>query len=186
MSNGPSRADAIQLLYEYTESASLRNHAFAVATAMKAYAEKWGEDSDTWEITGLLHDFDYERFPSFPDHPMQGNRILGERGYPEEIRTAILGHVPSTGVARESRMAKALFASDELCGLIMACAMVRPNKLRDLTSSSVLKKMKDKAFARGVSREDIRQGAEELGVPLNEHVDFIIASLREVSGELGL
>ncbi len=186
MSDRPTRADTIQLLFEYTQSASLRNHAFAVAAAMKSYATRWGEDGDTWEITGLLHDFDYERFPDFPDHPMKGNEILGQHGYPEEIRTAILGHVPATGVARTTRMAKTLFASDELCGLIMACAMVRPNKLHDLTSSSVLKKMKDKAFARTVSRDDIRQGAEEIGVPLDEHITFVIASLREISSSIGL
>jgi predicted hydrolase (HD superfamily) len=153
---------------------------------MKACARKWGGDPEQWEIAGLLHDFDYERYPEFPDHPYKGNGILAQHNYPEEIMTAILGHVPATGVPRTTSMAKALFACDELCGFIVACAMVRPNKLNDLTSSSVLKKLKDKAFARNVSREDIRQGAEELGVPLAEHIDFVIAAVREVTSEVGL
>jgi len=182
----PSRAQAYELLVEYTASAALRGHAVAVAAAMKAYAEKWGENAALWEITGLLHDFDYERFPQFPDHPYKGHEILTQQGYPDEVRTAILGHVPATGVARTSRMAKALFACDELCGFIVACAMVRPNKMNDLTSSSVIKKMKDKAFARGVSREDIRLGAEELEVPLAEHIDFVIGAVRGVAAEIGL
>lgn len=182
----PSRAHALELLFEYTASPALRGHALAVASAMKACAAKAGENDELWEITGLLHDFDYERFPQFPDHPYKGHEILAQHGYPDEVRTAILGHVPATGVPRTSRMAKALFACDELCGFIVACALVRPNKLNDLTSSSVIRKMKDKAFARTVNREDIRLGAEELGVPLAEHIDFVIAAVRGVSAELGL
>ena len=184
--NMPTRDQALGLLFEYTASHALRGHAFAVAAAMKACAGKWDGNPGVWEITGLLHDFDYERFPRFPDHPYKGNEILAHHGYPEEIRSAILGHVPATGVERTTPMAKALFACDELCGFIVACAMVRPNKLTDLTSNSVLKKMKDKAFARNVSREDIRLGAEELGVPLAEHIDFVIAAVRGVSADIGL
>jgi putative nucleotidyltransferase with HDIG domain len=186
MSNKPTRDDAVNLLFEYTSSPGLRGHAFAVAAAMKSYAERWGEDTQLWEVTGLLHDFDYERFQEFPDHPYKGNEILAQLGFPEEVKTAILGHVPATGVSRTSRMAKTLFACDELCGFIVACAMVRPNRLNDLLSGSVIKKMKDKAFARSVNREDIRKGAEELGLPLPDHIDFVIAALRGVSSEIGL
>jgi putative nucleotidyltransferase with HDIG domain len=176
----------LELLCQYTASDNLRKHAFAVETAMRAYARVFGEDEETWGIVGLLHDFDYERYPRFPDHPMKGNQILEQQEYPEEIRRAILGHVPQLNVPRDTRMAKALFACDELCGFILACAMVRPNKLADLEPSSVRKKMKDKAFARGVNRDDIIKGAAELDVDLDQHIRFITESLRSISEDLGL
>jgi putative nucleotidyltransferase with HDIG domain len=181
-----NRQEALDLLYAYTTSDSLRKHALAVEAAMRAYAGAAGEDPVTWGITGLLHDFDYEKYPQFPDHPTKGSEILKENGYPEEVRRAILGHVPQMNVPRDTRMAKTLFACDELCGFIVACAMVRPNKLGDLEASSVRKKMKDKAFAKGVNREDITKGAEELGVDLNEHISFVIGALRPVANNLGL
>lgn len=180
----PTRDDALQLLHEYTRGDGLRKHALAVEAAMIACAERMGGEPAVWGITGLLHDFDYERFPEFPAHPTEGNRILSEHGYPEEIRTAILGHVPEMNVPRESQMARALFACDELSGLVMACALVRPNGLGDLRSSSVRKKMKDKAFARGVSREHIIQGAEEAGIDLNDLIDLVIQALRNRAGDL--
>jgi putative nucleotidyltransferase with HDIG domain len=163
MENGLSRKDALELLFEYTASDSLRKHAFAVEAAMRAYAGKYGDDEEKWGIVGLLHDFDYERYPEFPGHPMTGTKILAEKGYPEDVRKAILGHVPSANSERDTLMAKALFACDELCGFVVACGLVRPNKLSDLEVSSVKKKMKDKAFARGVNRNDIVAGTEELG-----------------------
>ncbi|MDH4070576.1 MAG: HDIG domain-containing protein [Ignavibacteria bacterium] len=180
----PTREDALRLLHEYTKGDGLRKHALAVEAAMIACAEKFGGDPVVWGITGLLHDFDYERFPEFPAHPTEGNRILKEHRYPEEIRTAILGHVPEMNVPRESTMARALFACDELSGLVMACALVRPNGLADLRSSSVRKKMKDKAFARGVSREHIVQGAQEAGIDLNDLIDLVIQALRDRSSDL--
>jgi putative nucleotidyltransferase with HDIG domain len=179
-----NRADALALLQEYTSSESLRKHALAVEAAMRASAQRVGGVVDDWGLAGLLHDFDYERFPSFPDHPTKGSEILKEKGVSEEIRTAILGHVPQMNVPRTTPMAKALFACDELCGFVIACAMVRPGKLSDLEVPSVKKKMKDRAFARGVSREDIVQGAAELGVGLEEQIAFVIAALREKSSEL--
>jgi putative nucleotidyltransferase with HDIG domain len=181
-----TRQESLDLLHEYTKSDSLRKHALAVEAAMRAYADRFGENEETWGITGLLHDFDYEMHPTVPHHPMQGSEILKQRGYPEEIRQAILGHVPAMNVPRETRMAKTLFACDELCGFIIACAMVRPNKIADLEASSVKKKMKDKAFARGVNRDEIRQGVEELGIPLDEHITFLITALKEISDDLGI
>jgi putative nucleotidyltransferase with HDIG domain len=181
-----TRQDSLGLLFEYTKSDSLRKHALAVEAAMRAYAAKFGEDEEQWGTVGLLHDFDYEMHPSVPDHPTKGSEILRERGYPEDIRHAILGHVPAISVPRETRMAKTLFACDELCGFIVACAMVRPNKIADLEASSVKKKMKDKAFARGVNRDEIRQGVDELGVPLDDHISFLINALKKVSGDLGI
>lgn len=178
--------DARTLMHEYTKNDALRKHMYAVEAAMRAYARKFGEEEETWGIVGLLHDFDYEKNPTAPDHPMKGSEILRERGYSEEIRKAILGHASYTGVPRDVRMAKALYACDELCGFIMACALVRPNKIADLEVSSVKKKLKDKAFARNVNREDILQGAEELGVPLEEHIGFVIKAMRNISAELGL
>lgn len=173
-----NRSDALTLLKEYTKSEALLVHMYAVEAAMRAYAGKFGEDVETWGVTGLLHDFDYERYPQAPDHPLKGSEILRERGCSDEVRTAILGHASYTGVARDSRMAKALFACDELCGFIIACSVVRPNKIADLEVSSVKKKLKDKAFARNVSREDITGGAAELGVPLDEHIAFVINAVR--------
>ncbi len=181
-----NRNDALALLREYTTNEALIKHMLAVEAAMMAYARKYGEDEQKWGITGLLHDFDYERFPSAPEHPLKGSEILKEKGYPEDVRNAILGHAPYTGVPRSTPMAKVLYACDELCGFITACALVRPNKLSDLEVSSVKKKMKDKAFARNVSREDITIGTQELGVPLDEHIRFVIDAMKSVREELGL
>jgi putative nucleotidyltransferase with HDIG domain len=188
----PSRDDALALMHEYTASESLRAHMLSVEAAMRAYAVRFGEDPKRWGLTGLLHDFDYERFPnnahsSTEEHPAEGVRILRERGYPEDMLEAILGHATYCGVARETRMAQALFAVDELTGLITASALVRPSKsVLDLDGRSVRKKMKDKGFARGVSREDVVQGASELGVELDEHIQFVIEAMRPVADSLGL
>ena len=181
-----TRSDALILLKEYTKSDALLKHMYAVEGAMRAYARKYNEDEETWGITGLLHDFDYEMFPIAPDHPLKGAEVLKQKGYSEEVRRAILGHATYTGVPRDSSMAKALFACDELCGFIMACAVIRPNKIADLEVSSVKKKLKDKAFARNVSRVDIEKGCEELGVPLDEHIKFVIDAMRSIAPELGL
>jgi putative nucleotidyltransferase with HDIG domain len=180
------RSEAEALVREYTRNDALLKHMYAVEAAMRAYARKFGEDEETWGITGLLHDFDYERFPNAPDHPLKGSEILKERGYPEDVRNAILGHATFTGVPRETRMARTLYACDELCGFITACSLVRPGKISDLEPSSVKKKMKDKAFARNVSREDILQGTEELGIPLDEHIRFVIDAMKGVHEQLGL
>ena len=188
----PSRESALALVHEYTASESLRAHMLSVEAAMRAYAERFGEDPERWGLTGLLHDFDYERYPNdahsaSEEHPAEGVRILREHGYPEDMLQAILGHATYCGVSRETRMAKALFAVDELTGLITASALVRPSKsVLDLDGRSVRKKMKDKGFARGVSREDVLQGASELGVDLDEHIQFVIEALRPVAGSIGL
>ncbi len=181
-----SRQQDLALLQEYTVNDSLRKHALSVEAAMRAYAAKYGEDVEVWGAVGLLHDFDYERYPQFPDHPTKGSDILKEKGYSEEIRRTILSHVPAMNVPRDTNMAKALFACDELCGFIMACALIRPNKIADLEASSVKKKLKDTAFARAVSREDIMKGAEELGVNFDEHLAFVIGAMKGVSADLGL
>ena len=181
-----TREAAWELLTEHTKSESLRKHALAVEACMRAYARRFGEDEERWGVTGLIHDFDYEKYPDAPDHPLKGHEILTEKGWPEEIRSAILGHADYTGVPRESRMSKALFACDELAGFITACSLVRPERIRSLEAKSVRKRMKDKAFARSVSREDITRGAEELGVPLDEHVAFCIEAMRAIANELGL
>lgn len=181
-----TRQEALDLLYEYTRTEPLRKHGLAVEAAMAAYARKFGEDEAVWSVVGLLHDFDYERFPSYPDHPTRGSEILQARGLPEDLRRVIMSHVPDTGIPRDTRIAKALFACDELCGFIMAAAVIRPNKIADLEVSSVKKKLKDKAFARAVSREDITAGAADLGIPLDEHIGFVIAAMREKSADLGL
>jgi len=173
-------------MQEYTSNDALRKHMYSVESAMRAYARKFGEDEETWAVTAVLHDFDYERFPNPPDHPLKGSEVLREKGYVEEIRTAILGHASSTGVPRASLLSKALFACDELCGFIGAASVVRPNKIMDLEVSSVKKKLKDKAFARNVSRDDITQGASELGVPLEEHIAFVIEAMRQDAERLGL
>ncbi len=180
------RQDSLALLHEYTKSDSLRKHALAVEAGMRAYAEQWGEDAERWGAVGLLHDFDYEQHPAVPDHPMKGSEILKEKGYDDEMRRAIIGHVPAMNVPRDTRMAKTLFACDELCGFIVACAMIRPNKIADLERSSVKKKLKDKAFARAVSREEIQQGVQELGVPMDEHIDLLIKALQKIAPDLGL
>jgi putative nucleotidyltransferase with HDIG domain len=188
----PSRADTLALMHEYTASESLRKHMLAVEGAMRAYAQKFGEDEERWGITGLIHDFDYERFPNTAhsateEHPSEGVRLLRSKGYPEEILQAILGHAQYTNTPRESKMAKTLFAVDELTGLITATALVRPTKsVHEVDARSVRKKMKDKAFARGVSREDVVNGANELGVDLDEHISFVIASMQARSADLGL
>lgn len=181
-----ARQQDLDLLFEYTKNDSLRKHAFAVEAAMRAYARKLGEDEEKWGTVGLLHDFDYEMYPQFPEHPTKGSEILKQKGYSEEVRTTILSHVPDMHVPRDTSMAKTLFACDELCGFIIACALIRPNKISDLEASSVKKKLKDKAFARAVSREDIAKGAEEMGVNFDEHVRFVIEALKSVSKDLGL
>ncbi len=181
-----NRQDAMALLKEYTKSDALIKHMLAVEATMRAYARSYGEDEERWGITGLLHDFDYEMYPNAPDHPLKGSEILLAKGYPEDVRTAILGHASYTGVPRETKMARVLYACDELCGFIMACAVIRPNKIADLEVSSVKKKLKDKGFARNVSREDIVQGAEELGVPLDGHIQFVIGAMRSIAPDLGL
>ena len=187
-----TRDRALVLMHEYTSSDALRKHMYAVELAMRAMAERAGEDPDAWGVVGLLHDFDYERYPNpehAPDreHPSEGVRILAAEGFPEPWQRAILGHAGYTGVARETPMARALFAVDELAGFVVACALVRPSRsLGDLEVSSVKKKLKDKAFARGVSREDIRQGAEELGLPIEELIEIVLAALRPHEARLGL
>jgi predicted hydrolase (HD superfamily) len=187
-----NRSEALDLVHEYTPSDALRKHMLAVEAAMRAYAVKSGENADTWGLVGLLHDFDYERFPNAAhaadqEHPAEGVRILAAKGLPEDMQRAILGHASYTGVPRETPLAKTLFAVDELCGFLVACALVRPSKsLSDLEVSSVKKKLKDKAFARGVSRDDINQGAQELGVELDAHIKFVIEALRPVERDLGL
>ena len=195
MTNGgtlPSRADTLALMHEFTASESLRKHMLAVEGAMRAYAQKFGENEERWGTTGLIHDFDYERFPNnahspTEEHPSEGVRLLRSKGYPEDILQAILGHAHYTNTPRESKMAKTLFAVDELTGLITATALVRPTKsVHEVDARSVRKKMKDKAFARGVSREDVVNGATELGVDLDEHITFVIASMQVRSADLGL
>ena len=181
------RARALEILHEYTKSESLRKHALAVEACVAAYAQKFGEDSQLWSVTALLHDFDYEIHPNAPDHPMKGSEILVQLGVSEEIRRAILSHANYSGVARETRLEKALFACDELAGFITAVALVKPNKsLFEVAAPSVRKKMKDKAFARSVNREDIINGAAELGVDLDEHIDFCIRAMQGRAEELGL
>jgi putative nucleotidyltransferase with HDIG domain len=182
-----NRQSAWNLVCEYTQSESLRKHMLAVEACMTAYARKFGEDEEKWAITGLLHDFDYEKYPTPEEHPFVGNKILEERGYPEEIRRAILSHADYSGVKRESKMEKVLYACDELAGFITASALVKPNKsLAEVEAKSVRKKMKDKAFARSVNREDITNGAADLGVDLEEHIAFCIEAMKAVAGELGL
>jgi predicted hydrolase (HD superfamily) len=186
----PERKDAWELLCEYTKGDSLRKHALAVEAAMRACAARYGgedADPDEWGIVGLLHDFDYEMFPTADEHPFKGANIMCGRGYSDRIIRAIMGHATYTGVPRDTQMARALFATDELCGFLVACALVRPTRsLDDMEVSSVKKKLKDKAFARSVNRDDIRQGVEELGVELEEHIRFVIDALRPLQKEIGL
>jgi putative nucleotidyltransferase with HDIG domain len=175
------------LLTEFTQSESLRKHALAVEACMRAYARKAGADEELWGTVGLLHDFDYEKYPSLEDHPYKGSEILKDRGYSEEVRRAILSHAEYTGVARLSPLEKTLFACDELAGFITACALVKPGKsLAEVEAPSVRKKMKDKAFARSVHREDIVEGAADLGLDLEEHISFCIAAMKPIAPELGL
>ena len=181
------RNQAWNLLCEYTQSESLRKHMLAVEACMRAYARKYGEDEEKWAITGLLHDFDYEKYPTPEEHPFVGSKILEQHGYPEEIRRAILSHADYSGVKRDSNMEKVLYACDELSGFITASTLVKPSKsLAEVDAKSVRRKMKDKAFARSVNREDIINGAADLGVDLEEHIAFCIEAMKAVAGELGL
>jgi putative nucleotidyltransferase with HDIG domain len=188
----PTRDDAWKLLCEYTHSESLRKHMLAVETCVRAYARKNAAEEELWGITALLHDFDYERWPNAEhaadkEHPAEGAKILRELGYPEEVVRAILSHADYSGVVRQSPLEHTLFACDELAGFLTACTYVRPSKsILDLEVDSVKKRMKDKAFARGVSRDDVRKGAEELGIPLEEHIAFCIKAMRENADALGL
>jgi putative nucleotidyltransferase with HDIG domain len=186
------RERALALMHEYTASEPLRRHMYAVEIAMRAMAERAGADPDAWGVVGLLHDFDYERFPNdahsaTEEHPAEGVRILAREGLPEEMQRAILGHASYTGVPRDTPMARALFGVDELCGFLVACALVRPSRsLADLEVASVRKKLKDKGFARGVNRDDVIRGADELGVPLDEHIAALLEALRPHEARLGL
>jgi putative nucleotidyltransferase with HDIG domain len=181
------RAAAWGLLTEYTQSESLQKHALAVEACMRAYARKFAGDEDLWGLVGLLHDFDYEKYPTAQEHPYKGNEILKERGYSDEIRRAIMSHAEYSGVTRETPMEKTLFACDELAGFITACALVKPGKsLAEVEAKSVRKKMKDKAFARSVNRDDIINGAADLGVELEEHIAFCIEAMKGIAKELGL
>lgn len=188
----PSRADALSLVHEWTQSESLRKHMLSVECAMRAYAERLGGDVEAWGVAGLIHDFDYERFPNDAhaadaEHPAEGVRHLRGLGWSDEICEAVLGHAHYTGVARVTPMAKALFAVDELTGLITACALVKPSKaVADVDVAGVRKKMKDKAFARGVNRDDIVQGADALGVPLDEHIGLVLSAMQAQASQLGL
>ena len=182
-----NRESAWGLLCEYTPSESLRKHAKAVEACMRAYARKFGEDEEKWGLTGLIHDFDYERWPSAEDHPFRGNEILTQLGWPEDIRRAVMSHADYTGVTRESKLEKTLYACDELAGLITAAALVKPNKsIFEVDAGSIRRKMKDKAFARSVNRQDIINGAADLGVDLDEHITFCIEAMKGIAGELGL
>jgi putative nucleotidyltransferase with HDIG domain len=186
------RDDALALMHEYTASDSLRKHMLSVEAAMRAYAEQANEDVDRWGLAGLIHDFDYERFPNeahspTDEHPAEGVRILRSKGWPEDILEAILGHATYSGVPRRSQMAKTLFAVDELTGLITATALVKPSRsVHDVEAKSVRKKMKDKAFARGVNRDDVLLGVSELGVDLDEHIAFVISAMQRVASDIGL
>ena len=181
-----NREESWELLREWTESDSLLKHMLAVEAAMRAYARKFGEDEERWGITGLLHDMDYEKHPTPAEHPTVGVAELERRGYPEDVRRAILSHADYLDVPRETPMEKTLYAVDELSGFVVACALVRPERLEGLKAKSVRKKMKQKSFAASVNREDITSGAEELGVDLNEHIDFVVAALRERADALDL
>jgi predicted hydrolase (HD superfamily) len=181
------RAAAWQLLTEYTKSDSLLKHAMGVEAAVRGYARTFGENEDEWGIVGLLHDFDYERWPSLDDHPFRGCEILRDRGYPEWVTRAILSHAEYSGVSRESLLERTLWACDEMAGFITAASLVRPSKsVLDLEPASVIKRMKDKAFARAVKRDDLRRGADELGLPLEQHIGNVIAFMRERADALGL
>ena len=181
------RESAWCLLTEFTQSESLRKHALAVEACLRAYARKFGDNEELWGVVALLHDFDYEKYPSLEDHPYKGNEILKERGWPEEIRRAIMSHAEYTGVTRDTAMEKALFACDELAGFITAVALVKPGKsLAEVDAKSVRRKMKDKAFARSVNRDDMVNGAAELGVDLEEHIAFCIAAMKGIAKQLGL
>src|SRR3954453_20144905 len=182
-----TREQALSILHEFTKSESLRKHALAVEACVAAYARKFGEDENTWSVTALLHDFDYEIHPDAPDHPMKGEPILAERGVSEEIRRAILSHANYSGVSRDSRLEKTLFACDELAGFLTACSYVKPGRsIHEEDVKSVRKKLKDKAFARSVNRDDILNGAQELGVDLDEHIALCIDAMKARAADLGL
>jgi putative nucleotidyltransferase with HDIG domain len=188
----PNRDDAWKLLCEYTQSESLRKHALAVEACVRAYARKSGADEELWGVTALLHDFDYERWPNAAhhptqEHPFEGSKILREKGYPEDMITAILGHADYSGVPRVTPLDHTLFACDELAGFLTACALIKPSKsIHEVETASVKKKLKDKAFARGVNRDDVYKGVEELGVTLDDHIRFCIEAMRKIAPELGL
>lgn len=182
-----TRAEAYQIVCDYTQSDSLRKHMLAVEAAVRAYARKWGEDEEAWGLVGLLHDFDYERWPNPPDHPLRGAEILHERGLPAELIYAIKSHADYLpDCPRVSRLDKTLYACDELAGFITAVALVRPEGIRGMQPSSVKKKLKQKGFAANVNRDDISRGAQDLGVDLDEHIQFVIAAMTEIADELGL
>ena len=182
-----SREAAWQVLTEHTQNENLRKHALAVEAAVRGYARRFGEDEETWAVVALLHDFDYEKYPDLENHPFRGAEILRERGYPEFVIRAVLAHADHTNVSRKSRLEHTLFACDEMAGFVTAAALVRPSKsVLDLEARSVVKRMKDKAFARAVKREDLKRGAEELELPLEEHITNVIASMREFADVLGL
>lgn len=181
------RQQSWELLCEYTQSENLRKHALAVEAAMRAFARRFGEDEELWGIVGLVHDFDYEKYPTAQDHPFKGAEILREKGWPEEIVRAVLSHAPYTGITRDSLMEKTLFAVDELTGLITAVALVRPSKnIRDVKIRSVKKKWKDKSFAAGVNRADIEEGAADLGIELSEHIAVVLEAMQGIADDLGL
>lgn len=181
------RQSAFELVCEYTESESLRRHMLSVEVAMRAYARKWDEDETKWAVVGLLHDFDYERWPNPPEHPLKGAAILADRGYPDEVIYAIKSHADYLDdCPRVSRLDKTLYACDELAGLISACAHVRPTGIHGMQAKSVRKKMKQKSFAAAINRDDLIRGAEDLGVDLNEHIQFVIDAMIEIADELGL
>lgn len=183
----PSREQALALVHDWIQNANLRKHCYAVEAAMRAYARKSGEDEDRWGITGLVHDFDWERHPDLERHPVEGVKFLREQGWPEDVCTAVLGHATHTGVARDTLMAKTLYACDELSGFLVACALVQPGRtLAEVEVPSVRRKMKSAGFARNVNRDDIEKGAAELGVDLDEHIAFVLASMQAIHAELGL
>ena len=182
-----TRDDAWQIVCEFVENENLRRHMLAVEACMRAYSKKFGEDEERWAVTALLHDFDWEIHPAAPDHPMKGERILAERGVDDETRRAILSHANYSGISRDSLMERTLFACDELAGFLTACSYVKPSRsIEEVDVGSVKRKLKDKAFARNVNREDILNGAQELGVPLDEHIAFCIEAMKERAAELGL
>ncbi|MFO7959286.1 MAG: HDIG domain-containing protein [Candidatus Brocadiia bacterium] len=183
----PTREEALELLHEWTKNKNLRKHAYAVEAAMRAYADRFGEDADRWGVVGLLHDFDYEKHPDMDEHPYVGADLVRERDWPEELAQGVLAHAEHTGTERDTLMKKAIFAVDELTGLVVAVALVRPSKkLEDVSVESVMKKWDENRFAAGVDRSLIEQGAEELGVPLEEHVGVVLDAMKDVSDELGL
>ena len=183
----PTREQALGLLHEWIQNSNLRKHCYAVEAAMRAYARKYGEDEDRWGLTGLIHDFDWERHPDLERHPVKGVAVLRGLGWPEDVCNAVLGHATHTAMPRDTRMAKTLYACDELCGFLVACALVTPGKsLADVEPASVRKKMKRADFARNVNREDIMSGTAELGVDLDAHIAFVLEAMRGIRGELGL